>query len=61
MARTVARWSRHNLEDDPGERKNLKDEKPELFAELKTAYTKWGEQLSKPRWPFGASGQMGRW
>jgi arylsulfatase A-like enzyme len=56
-----ARWSLHNLENDPGERKNLKDEKPELFAELKTAYQQWDEQLGEPRWPFGASGQMGRW
>ena len=56
-----AGWSLYNLEDDPGERRNLKDTKPDVFTRLKTAYDQWEKHLAEPLWPFGASGQMGQW
>lgn len=55
------RWSLYNLADDPGEREDLKDEHPDVFARLKASYNRGEEQVSEPLWPFGASGQMGRW
>jgi arylsulfatase A-like enzyme len=56
-----AHWALYNVENDPGERHDLKEQEPARFSELKDQYDRWNQQLHKPRWSFGASGQMERW
>ena len=38
----------YNLEDDPGEKKNLADSMPELVAELRAEIDAWQESTGAP-------------
>ena len=40
----------YNLEDDPGENRNLSQQNPQLLSEMKELYFQWNDQLEKPRW-----------
>jgi len=55
------RWSLYDLDIDPAERRDLKDDRPDTFQKMLAAYEAWDAQLAKPLWRFGASGQMGKW
>lgn len=45
----------HNLADDPGEHTNLKNDFPEITAELYRELDRWEAQLAKPAWGNGGS------
>jgi arylsulfatase A-like enzyme len=55
------RWTLYDLCADPGERADLKKKEPEVFERMLKRYEKWNALNCEPLWPFGASGQMGRW
>ena len=39
----------YNLKDDPGEKTNLVEQKPAIFAKLKSSYDEWFEDVSNTR------------
>jgi arylsulfatase A-like enzyme len=46
-----------NLADDMGEQRDLAAQQPEQVRQLQTAWNRWNETLSAPRWPATVGGR----
>jgi arylsulfatase A-like enzyme len=54
-------WMLYDLSVDPGEKKDVKGEYPDLYQEMVEQWNEWNSQQAQPLWRFGGSGQMGQW